>query len=68
MTFGSGVSVIGVPIDPVTQMPVPNSITETKVENWVSFLFKDSDINVLGLCKKSVNDGEKIIRKVLEFA
>ncbi|MBU1036889.1 hypothetical protein KKF32_02540 [Patescibacteria group bacterium] len=67
VTFGGGVSVMGVPIDPATQMPVPNNVAETKVENWVSFLFKSSDVNVLGLCKKSVEDGEKIIKKILEF-
>lgn len=67
VTFGGGVSVMGVPINPVTQMPVPNNIVETKVENWVSFLFEGSDINVLGLCKISVDEGEKIVKKVLEF-
>lgn len=67
VTFGSGVSVMSVPIDPATQMPVPNNIVETKIENWVSFLFEGSDVNVLGLCKKSVEDGEKIVKKVLEF-
>jgi len=67
VTFGGGVSVMGVPINPKTQMPVPNNVAETKVENWISFLLEGSDINVLGLCKKSVEDGEKIIKKVLEF-
>ena len=67
VTFGGGVSVMGVPIDPATQMPVPNNIAETKVENWVSFLFEGSDVNVLWLCKKSFEDGEKIIKKILEF-
>jgi len=67
VTFGGGVSVMGVPIDPATQMPVPNNVAETKVENWVSFLFEGSNVNVLWLCKKSVEDGEKIIKKVLEF-
>ena len=67
VTFGRGVSVMGVPIDPATQMPVPNNIVETKVENWISFLFEGSDINVLWLCKKSVKDGEEIVKKILEF-
>lgn len=67
VTFGGGVSVMDVPIDPATQMPVPNNVAETKVENWVSFLFEDSNVNVLWLCKKSVEDGEKIVKKVLEF-
>ncbi len=67
VTFGGGVSVMSVPIDPATQMPIPNNVAETKIENWISFLFKGSDVNVLGLCKKSVEDGEKIIKKILEF-
>lgn len=67
VTFGDGVSVMGVPIDPATQMPVPNNITETKVENWVAFIFEGSNINVLGLCKQSIDEGEKIIKKILEF-
>jgi len=66
VTFGSGVSIMGVPINPATQMPVPNDIIETKVENWVSFLFEGSNVNVLWLCKKSVEDGEKIIKNILE--
>lgn len=67
VTFGGGVSVMGVPIDPTTQMPVPNNIAETKVENWISFLFEGSNVNVLGLCKKSVKDGEKIITDIFKF-
>ena len=67
VTFGGGVSVMGVPIDPATQMPVPNNVAETKIENWVSFLFEGSGVNVLWLCKKAVEDGEKIINKILEF-
>jgi len=67
VTFGSGVSVMSVPIDPITQMPVPNNIAETKIENWISFLFEGSDINVLWLCEKSVKDGEKIVKRIFDF-
>jgi hypothetical protein len=67
VTFGRGVSVMGVPIDPATQMPVPNKDVKTKVEKWVSFLFENSDVNVLWLCKKSVEDGRKVVKKILEF-
>ncbi|MCX6764258.1 MAG: hypothetical protein NTU58_00945 [Candidatus Nealsonbacteria bacterium] len=34
---------------------------------WISFVFSDTDINILQLCKKSVEDGEKIIKSILEF-
>lgn len=67
VSFGNGVSVLGVPINPITQMPVPNNIAETKIETWVSFLFEDSNINALWLCKKAVADGEMIIKKIAEF-
>jgi hypothetical protein len=65
--FRQDVSVMGVPIDKSTQVPIPNKVTEMKIENWVSFLFEGSNINVLWLCEKSVEDGEKIIKKILEF-
>jgi len=65
--FGKGVSVMGVPIDPSTQLPVSSDLVETKIENSISFLFEGSNVNVLWLCKKSVEDGEKIIQKILEY-
>lgn len=63
----------------VGNVPVNSEdINETSIEDfdprlnvqrmtWVSFLFESTDINVLWLCKKSVEDGERIIKKVLEF-
>lgn len=38
-----------------------------KIITWISFQFEDSNINVLQLCKKSVEDGEGIIKKILEY-
>ena len=43
VTFGGGVSVMGVPIDPHTQMPVPNNIVKTERITWVSFEFDNSN-------------------------
>ena len=68
VTFGKGVSIMGVPIDPSTQLPVSNDLVETKIENWISFLFEGSNVNVLWLCKKSVEHGEGIIQKILEYS
>lgn len=68
VAFGPGdILINGVPIDPKTKMPVPNDLLETKIERWVAFLFENSDINVLWLCKKSVEDGENIIKRTLGF-
>ncbi len=44
VTFGGGVSVMGVPIDPQTQMPVPNNIVKTEKTIWVSFEFEHENI------------------------
>lgn len=54
VTFGSGVSVVGVPIDPKTQMPVPNSVANTEVVTWVDFKFADIDQQVLPFIEKSI--------------
>jgi len=47
VTFGSGVSVMGVPIDPQTQMPILNNIVKTEKITWVNFDFDNSQISEL---------------------
>jgi hypothetical protein len=59
VTFGGGVSVMGVPIDPRTQMPIPNTVATTDVVIWVDFRFKEIDQSVLPFLDaslRSVND------------
>lgn len=43
VTFGSGVSVMGVPIDPATQLPVPNNRVKTERITWVDFHFDNKE-------------------------
>ena len=65
---GVQISIGGVPVKFTNQGIIPLAPgLQTEVVKWVSFLFEDSDINVVWLCKKSIEDGEKIIKKVLEF-
>jgi len=65
---GIQVSIGGVPVKFTNQGIVPLSQgLKTEITKWVSFLFEGSDVNVLWLCKKLVEDGEKIIKKVFEF-
>lgn len=66
VTFGSGVSVMGVPIDPRTQMPVPNSTTDTKVEIWVDFKFRDNNESVIPFLDKSVDKVESVCNSIQE--
>jgi hypothetical protein len=55
VTFGSGVKVLGVPIDPRTQMPVPSNIIKTDVTVWVDFKFSDNGRSVLPFIEESIN-------------
>ena len=62
VTFVGGVSVMGVPIDPRTQMPVPNHVAQTQVITWVDFRFKDNGVSVLPFIETSLKKVEKIYR------
>lgn len=64
VTFGRGVSVMGVPIDPHTQMPVPNQTTETKIEIWVDFKFAENNESVIPFLVKSIDTIEEICRSI----
>lgn len=60
--FGKGISIMGAPVNPMTQDIEPTKGVESKKEIWVSFVFEDSNVNVLGLCDKSIEESEKIIK------
>jgi hypothetical protein len=65
VTFGVGVSVMGVPIDPRTQMPVKNDVAKTQVITWVDFRFKDNGLSVFPFIETSLKNVEKIYRDLL---
>jgi hypothetical protein len=65
VTFGGGVSVMGVPIDPRTQMPVPNNVMQTQVITWVDFHFKENGMSVLPFVDTSLKNVEKICHDLL---
>jgi hypothetical protein len=64
VTFGSGVSVMGVPIDPNTQMPVPNAITKTEVVIWIDFRFREINQSVLPFTEASITNVDKLFRSL----
>ena len=53
VTFGSGVSVAGAPIDPRTQRIIPTPGVTERVELWVSFIINGHNTNAAGLCKEA---------------
>ncbi len=67
VTFGSGVSVMGAPIDPRTQLPVPNSMTETKIEIWVDFKFADNDMSIIPFLVKSIDNVESLCSSIQKY-
>jgi len=60
VTFSSGVSVVGVPIDPRTQMPVPNNVAKTEITVWVDFKFAEINQSALPFIEKSINKIKKL--------
>lgn len=54
VTFGQGVSVMGVPIDPRTQLPVPHPSIKVEKIIWVDFQFAGIGVSALGLLKKTL--------------
>ena len=64
--IGGNVRVMGVPIDPKTQLPVPNSEVETKLERWVDFSFAETGHSVLPFLKESVDKVESIVSDIYD--
>ncbi|MFC2033222.1 hypothetical protein ACFLUB_01695 [Chloroflexota bacterium] len=52
--FGRGVSVMGVPIDPSTQLPIPHPSIKVEKITWVDFQFDGIGVSAIGLIKKAL--------------
>lgn len=53
VTFGSGVSVMGVPVDPRTQLPIPHPSIKVERIAWVDFQFAGIGVSALGLLRQA---------------
>lgn len=63
--FGSGVSVMGAPVDPRTQRIAPTPGVTEQVEIWVSFMFDGYGANALGFCKEACQKTRALIEEML---
>lgn len=54
VTFGQGVSIMGVPIDPRTQLPIPHPSIKVERITWVDFQFAGIGVSALALLKKAL--------------
>ena len=64
VSFGAGVSVMGAPIDPRTQLPVPNNQVKTEIITWVDFRFKDNGLSALPFIEQSLKKVEQTFREL----
>lgn len=64
VTFGSGVQVMGVPIDPRTQLPVPNNTVKTEITIWVDFRFREGGQSVLPFITTSIDRVENTYKAI----
>jgi hypothetical protein len=62
--FNGSVSVMGVPIDPKTQLPIPNNQVKTEITIWVDFKFKENGESVVLFIRQSIENIEKIFMKL----
>jgi hypothetical protein len=60
VTFGGGVSVMGVPIDPRTQLPIPNNQVNTQITTWVDFKFKENGLSAMLFVEDSIKQVQRI--------
>jgi hypothetical protein len=64
--FGAGVKILGVPVDPKTQLPhyVPPTHS-LKKERFISVKFQGKNIEVLQFCRQSINEVQKITNQII---
>jgi hypothetical protein len=65
--FGSGVWVAGVPVDPRTQMPVPNNQAKTTVTKWIDFKFAENGESVLPFVQRSIDQVQTIFDEAKKY-
>ena len=64
VTFGAGVYIGGIPVNPATQLPVPHPHQKVEKVVWVDFRFKDPDVSVLQLLRSAVSGVRAITLQV----
>jgi hypothetical protein len=60
VTFGSGVFIGGVPVNPQTQLPNPSNNQTVTIETWVDFQFEDISVSALWLTNESLKQISQI--------
>jgi hypothetical protein len=61
VTFSPGIQILGVPIDPHTQLPMAMPGVQTKVEIWVTFMLEGTSLNALAFCQSVIAGTKELI-------
>lgn len=64
VTFGSGVSIMGAPVDPRTQRIIPTHGLTEKIETWISFVVVGHNVNAAGLCTEACAGTRRIANEM----
>jgi hypothetical protein len=67
VTFGNGVKIGGVPVNPATQLPVPDPSQEVEVVIWVDFRFSGIEGSARQLLKQSYVGISQVIDAVYQL-
>jgi hypothetical protein len=65
--FGSGVGIMGAPVDPRTQRIVPTPGVTEQMEIWVSFILEGYGVNALGFCKEACQKTRVLIEEMVNI-
>ncbi|MDF1620989.1 hypothetical protein [Pseudothioclava nitratireducens] len=66
VTFGAGVRISGVPVNPHTQMPIEDPQLSIRREVWVSFHLAGTGEDAYRLCYDAVNATKRAVKLLLE--
>lgn len=64
--FSGNVSVMGVPIDPRTQLPAHNNGIDVQIETWINFLIEGTGEDAAGFCKDAIAATRSAIRTMFD--
>ncbi|NHT77537.1 hypothetical protein G8E10_17625 [Rhizobiaceae bacterium CRRU44] len=64
VTFGGGVSIMGVPIDPRTQRVMPNSVLTENIVVWVDFTFEKHGVSAITFAREALAKSKAIAQEM----
>jgi hypothetical protein len=67
VTFTAGISIMGAPINPLTQRIVPTPGHTERIETWVSFVIDGYGVNALGFCQEACQGTRQIATDMSEM-